>query len=446
MAFIDEASGPSGAGAPPPPDDTGDDGPPDDPPPEDEGGDFDMDFATDSGALETERPPGMVDAGSDVGQAADDEFPIDDEDGGRSRRRRHDREDDGGEGEIRSATREQSPHGYLDLSLEINITQRNFSVGINPLCDYRTNPRNQAYLNTGIFSEIGFGFAFYPGAIFSSRWWSNFGLEFLYRHHLVLKIINETQGTPVDVSEQEVGVGIAYRVPVTTGSRVITILPRLGWRLYDFFLSDVGNDIVPPFDYHQIYLGLNTHIPLVRTRFALSFGASYLAMATIGREAVATYNGLGLLPSSHGVHANLGFSGQIYRGLSWQLGFEFLGFFTSNEGKGRGLGADPANSTLCDSNCARYPSCVDPDTGNPIVGGIETFGTARDIIWRLVFQMSYRFGWRPEDQASGGRRSNQVDRDEEEEDEEEEEEEEDDELVEDDEEFEVVDDEDWGFE
>lgn len=454
MAFIDEADGPSANGSPPPQDDPVDDAPPGDAPPDnpsraDDGGDdFDIDFAEDVEALETERPPGMSEGGSETGQAADDEFPIEEEESRRGRRRRRDRdsEDDEEEREPRTSTTNRSPYGFLDLALEINITQRIFSVGINPLCDYRSRPRSQAILETGVFSEIGLGLSFYPGALFSDRWWAHLGLEFIYRHHLVLKILNETQGTPVEASEQAVGVGFVYRVPVRAGRRLITILPRLGWGLYSFFLSDVGNDIIPPFDYNQIYLGLNTHIPLVRTRFALSLGASYLAIISPGREAVATYNGSGLLPSSHGVQISAGFSGQIYRGLSWQLGFEFLGFFTSNEGKGRGLGADAANSTICNSECARYASCVDPETGSSIVGGIETIDTARDIVWRLVFQASYRFGWRPEDHGSSEqRRPRDDDRDADEDNEDVEDV--DEPLAEDDEDFEVVDDdEDWNFE
>lgn len=385
VAFLGNAGGAGGGG-----DDGGGGG----------GGSPDFDFSGDAAALETERPPGLTtDSGSGSSQAVDEELPSGDDDE-RPRRRRdrddaddEDADDEDDERPARSGARSgRSPHGFLEIGLAINMTERAFKVAINPDCDTRSPPRDRIELDTAVYSEMGPRLAFYPGAIVSDRWYAHLGLEFAYAHHLVLKIINESQGVPVEASSQTVGLGLVYRLPIVRGRRVFSILPRLGWGRYDFALGSVGNDVVPAFSYDHVYLGLNTHLDLLPRWLGLGFGLHYLGVITPGREAVAAYNGNGLLPSSHGVLLGLSLSGQIFRGLRWVASFEFQGFYTTNRGKGQGWG-----DSLCDTpECMNSPSCS-------VAGGIETASRADDLVWRLGLELQYRFGWRPGEGAARAR-------------------------------------------
>lgn len=403
VALVADATGPSGPGP------SGGGG----------GGGPDFDFSGDAATAETERPPGLT---SDPGgaQAADEELPPGGDDERPRRRRVRDRDEeeeaedaedeDDGDDEAPagggSGSRRGSPHGFLEIGLDFNMTERAFKVAINPDCDTRNPPRNRIELDTSVYSEMGARLAFYPGAIVSDRWFAHLGLEFAYAHHLVLKIVNESQGVPVEASSQTIGLGLVYRLPIVRGRRVISILPRLGWGRYNFVLGNVGNSVVPPFTYDHIYLGLNTHFDLLPRWLGLGLGLHYLGVITPGPDAVATYNGNGMFPASHGVLLGLSLSGQIFRGLRWAVAFEFEGFFTTNQGKGRGWGSGD-DSTLCDSTeCMNAPSCS-------VTGGIETASRADDLIWRLGLELQYRFGWHPGERAAPERRRRERDRDEE---------------------------------
>lgn len=361
--------------------------------PASDGGSADYDFSN----MDTETPPGMVDESPTTSgghQAVDDELVNHDDDDRRSRRRRRrsdrrdeePRQDDGddsssphsGGGRLENA----SPDGWLEIGLELNLTQRNIDVAIDPNCD-GLNRRDQAVLDSGVYTEFGFRTAFYPGAMFSDRWWSGFGLELAYSHHLSLKIVNSSQSDLIEAEEQTVGLRLAYRLAM--GQRPITLWFRFGWFRYSFVLGEEGNDVIPPFVYDNLELGLALHIPIHPRYFGIDFGGGYLAPLSLGDEATMTYNARDAYPSANGFNLNAGIGGAIWRGLRWRIGFELLGFYSDHQGKGRGWG-----ETLCDTVCAEVPGCLD-DAQNPIEGGIATTDTVSDVVWRLMIQISYRF-------------------------------------------------------
>ena len=375
-ALIDDIEEAEGAGPPP---DSGEDAVGEVDEAEDDGG-TDYDFSD----LDQERPPGMVDEGSR--QVEDTELV-----GG----------GEGGDDGPRDPG-DRSPYGWLELALEVNIASRRFNVPINPVCDLPWE-RPEATLESGVYPEIGLRLAFFPGSLAGNRWWSNIGLEASYHHHLYLKIVNTSQGLEIDAEQQAVGVGLVYRAPI--GSRGTTLQPRVGWERYDFFLGNVGNNIVPPLVYDALYLGLDAEIGLVRGRLAMELGGHYLGVLSIGQEAIEAFNAPQQYPSTHGLFFSAGLSGTIWRGLRWRVAFEFRGFFSTHEGKGQGWGSGDS-STLCDESCARVAAC---DESAP--GGIQTTGTAHDLTWRLAFQISYRFGWRPDAFGSSGARDDDDDDD-----------------------------------
>lgn len=271
------------------------------------------------------------------------------------------------------------------------MSARSFEVPIDAACDMSS--RRAAGLHTSAFPELGARLAFYPGAIFTDRWVSNLGLEFSFRHHLYLKIINHSVNNEVESEEYSISGGVNYRATFGTAERGVTLQPRIGAGRYSFFLGNEGNDIVPPFTYDHIYLGLNLYVPMATRHIGLELGGSYLGVFNIGQEAIIAYNASGQLPEARGFDLNLGLSGQVMAGLRWGLNFELMGFYSQHFGKGRGFGSDP--TTLCQTpECQETVGCV-YESGVPVIGGIATTGTARDIIWRLMLTISYRFGWDP---------------------------------------------------
>lgn len=344
--------------------------------------------------IENELPPGMggdeddrqvEDEESIIG---DDDFQIDDTEGAGS---------DSGSDDLSS-----SPWGWMEIGVEVNGSSRDFSVPINPSCD--TANRSEAAFDSSIFPEFGARFSFYPGGIFTDTWPAHIGLEFSYHHHVYLRVVNRRRVQDVESEQYAFTAGLTYRIAVGNADRGINIWPRAGFGRYSFFLGDVGNDIVPPFVYDHIYLGLNSFIPFSTRYIGLELGGHYLAVFNIGEYAIEAYNASGELPSTNGFQFSAGLSGQIYAGLRWRLGFELLGFISNHVGKGRGWGMSPT-STECDGNCENFVGCVDTTTPDrePVTGGIYTTDSANDIIWRLVAHLSYRFGWNPDALGGGGR-------------------------------------------
>jgi hypothetical protein len=157
----------------------------------------------------------------------------------------------------------------------------------------------------------------------------------------------------------------------------------VGYGRFAFDLGDVGNDIVPPFVYDYIYVGVAGYVPLRTTYVGVDVAGGYLGVLGIGADAMNTYNTSGIEPTSNGFTALAGLSGQIWRSLGWRAAFELLGFHTVHTGIGRGWGLDPTT--------------VIGQGGN----GIQTTGPSLDIFWRAVLMVFYRFGWTPADGVRG---------------------------------------------
>lgn len=301
----------------------------------------------------------------------------------------------------RPTKRRRSPAGWMELGLEVDGAYRSFSVPIHASCD--TDNRTEAAFHSSVYPEIGVRLSFYPGGLFTSRGAAHIGIEGDFHHHLYLKVLNRRRNQEVESSEYAFSVGLTYRIVRGTADRGITVWPRAGFGRYDFFLGDVGNDIVPPFTYDHIYMGLNMYVPLATRYAGLELGGHYLAVLNIGAAAIEAYNASGELPTTHGFEFNAGFSGQIYAGLRWRIAFDMMGFSSSHVGKGHGWGrnVDGNPSTLCTSDaCIRNPTtCVDMSSPERtrIEGGIMTTDYGFDLIWRLIFGLSYRFGWDPGD-------------------------------------------------
>ncbi len=322
--------------------------------------------------LEAERPPMFGDDEEEPAEVAQAE----DEETAHERGSERDRGDRGGEG-----SGETTPHGWLEFGIEINGASRSFSVPISESID--NSNRDEARFESAVYPEFGARLSFYPGGVFTDNWAAGIGIEGSFHHHLYLKVLNRRRSEEVESEQYAFTVGATYRVVLGNADRGLTLWPRIGFGRFSFFLGDRGNDIVPPFVYDHIYIGINAYIPLATRYIGIEVGADYLAVLRIGSHATQAYNESGALPTTHGFQIQVGLSGQIVAGLRWRLAFEMLGFISHHQGVGQGWGIDPTTR-------------IDTATGQ----GIQTTGAATDIFFRLIPHLSYRFGWRPE--SSGG--------------------------------------------
>jgi hypothetical protein len=276
------------------------------------------------------------------------------------------------------------------------VAMRDFEVPINPSCD--TDSRVRVSFASAAYGSMGFRGVLYPGAIVTRRWPAGFGVELSGSFPLNLRVLNRRQNQEVEASQYLVELGPVYRHVWGSADVGLALSARFGWTRYDFFLGDVGNDIVPPVVYDALHVGVSAYVPLGTRYVGLELGARYLAVTNVGHEMIAAYNASGALPTANGYRLTAVASGQIVAGLRWLVGFELLGVVSEHTGKGRGWGSevDSNPSTLCTTaECLGSATCVDLSSAErtPIEGGIFTTGAARDVAWRLTLGVAYRFGW-----------------------------------------------------
>lgn len=283
------------------------------------------------------------------------------------------------------------PGGWLELGIEIPIAERIFTLAINPAIDREARPG--ARVDSGVFPEIGLRLSFYPLALVdSAAWWAGFGIEGTFHNQIGLVIYRQGEaGQPplqIEANEYSASALVTYRGVIGTESVGATIMGAVGWGRFSFFMGPVNNDLVPPFDYDYIHLGLSGSVPFGTPYIGLDLSVAYLGVVSIGFEAAATFNASGSLPTSNGYELLAGLSGRIWGGLRYRVAFELLGFVTSHQGVGRGWGTDP--TTVIGAAAGAQ--------------GIETVAPTDDLFWRLVLGLSYRFGGgaaRPRPAAEG---------------------------------------------
>jgi len=272
----------------------------------------------------------------------------------------------------------------MELALEINGSSRTFWVPIDGSND--NAHRDEARFESSLYPEIGARLSLYPGAVFTDNWTAGIGIEGSYHHHLFLRVHNLRRDQEVSSEEYTLSVGLTYRITAGDAEQGLTLWPRVGFGRFSFFLGDEGNDIVLPFVYDHIYMGFNAHIPMGTRHIGIDLGGEYLLVLGIGEYATMAYNKEHSLPSTHGFRVSMGFSGEIAAGLRWRIGFELLGFVSYHNGRGHGWGHEPSTRQ---------------DLGGL---GITTTAAATDIFYRLIPQLSYRFGWRPDEQGGSEER------------------------------------------
>lgn len=266
---------------------------------------------------------------------------------------------------------------WVEVALMLGVSQRTLAVPINPALD--TGGRDEARLETEFYPSAGFTLAVSPFAGLPSRWVRGLGVTATARLPLALEVWNRRQDLRVDTTAYEAGALVFYRVPVCafTPDLPDALCPDLGLRVgyfhSTFSLGDEGNDIVPPFEYDTVRLGLEGRGPLgIRHLWAEASLDLLPVGAAVGEEATMAYGGSGLEPQSLGVEARVALAGRL-GGVD--LGVAWVGrwLVTEFEGIGRGWGVEPTT--------------IIGQGGN----GIQTMGPAVDATHHLELFDGYRY-------------------------------------------------------
>jgi hypothetical protein len=266
-----------------------------------------------------------------------------------------------------------TPWPLFELSLVGAPIIRLFEMPIDRLVD---GSRGKAHLETGYFGVVGFQLGLFPFARFRPRGLRGLGAEASACFAAGLDSPEFVEGQPVDASYREFDLNLAYNLflgRLDVGGQVMV---RLGWHETSFFLGDLGNDLVAPFEYDAFRFEVGARVPL-RTRYLLAEArGAYLLVTSIGGPAAQAYGGEGPTPTTHGGEVRLGV---IVRVGGLELSVTYIGrwFSSTFEGLGRGFGID--------TDLDAAPDTTTTDTG------IQTTGPAKDSYQQIRLGLGYRW-------------------------------------------------------
>jgi hypothetical protein len=259
----------------------------------------------------------------------------------------------------------------VDVQIGGGLVNRAFEVPIDPEIDRMS--RDRAALDSGVFGLLGFRVGLYPFARASSRWVRGLGVEGACAWGVGLQLRNESADMTVDSKYSEYALALAYNLIFGQPNRGAAFLVRVGWQQTGFWVSDFGNDVVPPFVYDSIRIDGGLRVPLGTPHALIAFGLAYLATFSTGAEAIMAYSDWWYTSvTTHGGEARAGLVARA-GGLEVSLGWVGRFFWSEFSGIGEGWGFPPMTTRM-------------EHGGN----GIATTGPATDAINELRLEVGYR--------------------------------------------------------
>ncbi len=259
----------------------------------------------------------------------------------------------------------------FDLRFETGVISRSFAVPISESID--TANRDVAGFESDFFGLIGFRVSIFPLFLVRPRPLRGLGFEVAAAFDTGLTVLNRRRNEVVDAHYYECEALVAYRLVLGRPDAGAALKIRFGWHRTDFFLGDVGNDIVPPFTYDTLRIDAGVRVPLGTRHLLAEVGVAYLAVMSVGSDATMAYNESGHEPSANGAEVRLGMIGRLG---GFELGWIYVGRFyrSHHQGVGMGWGVDPSTR-------------IDTATGQ----GIQTTDTAKDDIHEVRLTIGYRW-------------------------------------------------------
>jgi hypothetical protein len=267
-----------------------------------------------------------------------------------------------------------TPWPLFELTLVAAPIIRLFNLPIDRELD---GTRSMAHLETGYFGVIGFQLGLFPFARFRPIALRGLGAEWSACFAVGLEQPDLGAGVPVDASYREFDLNLAYNVFLGRLDVGGQIMVRLGWHNTDFYLGDVGNDIVAPFEYDAVRFEIGARVPLRTRHLVAEARGSYLLVTSVGSAAAEAYGQEGATPSTQGGEVRLGVIARV-GGLELDVTYIGRWFSTTFEGDGYGFGIDRDSTDAVDL----------PTT---IGRGIRTTAPAKDSFQQIRLGLGYRW-------------------------------------------------------
>ena len=283
----------------------------------------------------------------------------------RGRRRREEPEEE------ESWARNVHQHPLFELSFLTAPINRYFAVSIDPSID--TNGRQWAEMDTGAYGLIGFRLSLFPFFRVRRTAARGLGLEFSAGTDVGLTILNRRRNEEVDAAYTEGELLLVYNLVLGRPDAGATVMVRFGWHRTEFFLGDVGNDIIPPFVYDTLRIDGGVRVPLGTRHVLIELGWAYLPVLDVGAHANTAYNESGSQASSHGGELRAGI---ITRVGGLEVSWLWIGRMYSSEFTGTGFGWGYEPTTRMDTPGGR---------------GIATLGPTDDNYHQARLSVGYRW-------------------------------------------------------
>lgn len=228
---------------------------------------------------------------------------------------------------------------WIEASIDMGMLWRNFSMPINHIRDTRS--RTEARMTSDTVGAMGFRVTLYPFVRANVSGIRGLGIEAAATTAVGMEVRNTSLGEVIDSSFYDVDLGLLYRLYVGQGDRGMAVDVRLGWHRTAFYLGEYGNDLIPPFTYDTIRVGLGARVLLGTRHLLAEVHGSYLWVAGVGNEARAAYSASWDVFESHGGEVRLGLVGRV--GIL-ELSLMWIGRWMTTEfdGEGAGWGIDPS--------------------------------------------------------------------------------------------------------
>lgn len=196
-------------------------------------------------------------------------------------------------------------------------------------------------MTSNTVAVFGFRLSLYPFKNANVSGIRGLGVEAAASTTAAMEVRNTSLDEVIESSFYDIDLGLLYRLYIGQRDRGLAVDVRLGWHRTSFYLGEMGNDLIPPFTYDTVRVGLGLRVPLGTRHLLGEVRGSYLWVAGVGGEAERAYSSAWDQVQSHGGETRIGLVGRF--GF-FELSLMWIGRWMTSEfdGVGAGYGIDPS--------------------------------------------------------------------------------------------------------